>query len=515
MKKIRVRFAPSPTGALHIGGVRTALYNYLLAKKMGGTLILRIEDTDQTRYVPGAEDYIVEALKWCGITFDEGPEIGGDYGPYRQSERKAMYGQYADQLVKAGHAYYAFDSEEELETYRTKFKQEKKTFRYDSATRMQLKNSLTMSADEIKSRLESGVDYTIRLKIPKDEEIQINDLVRGIVTMSSNELDDKVMLKSDGMPTYHLANIVDDHFMEISHVIRGEEWLPSTGHHVYLYRFLGWEDIMPSFAHLPLILKPTGKGKLGKRDGSKFGFPVFPLKWEGNTPEDSFTGFREFGFDPKAVLNFLAFLGWNPGTEQEIFSLEELCEAFSIDRIGKSGARFDFEKALWFNQQYLINTPNEILAKTIRLLIQEKGHEVNDKYLSAFCGLMKERVNLYPEFLEQGYYFFEPVREYEEKIIRKKWKPERREGLSELGKRLTALADYSPINIENTIKSFMEEKSMGFGDILPFYRIGLTGTTKGPSVYDMMSLLGKTEVESRLNKAFDHFDKVKAVKDAN
>jgi len=341
MSGIRVRFAPSPTGALHIGGVRTALYNYLLAKKHNGTFILRIEDTDQTRYVPGAEDYIQEALAWLGFSPDEGPKQGGDYGPYRQSERKDLYAQYAMQLLKDGNAYYAFDTAESLTAQRSAYEARKEVFRYDASTRMGLSNSLTMSAEDVEKRLSSGEPYTIRLKIPADESITIQDQVRGDVTFSSNELDDKIMLKGDGMPTYHLANIVDDHLMEITHVIRGEEWLPSTAHHKYLYRFLGWEETMPQFAHLPLILKPTGKGKLSKRDGAKLGIPVFPLAWKGATAEESFTGFREYGFDPQAANNFLAFLGWNPGTEQEMFSLEELVEAFTIERVGKAGARFD------------------------------------------------------------------------------------------------------------------------------------------------------------------------------
>lgn len=510
MKNVRVRFAPSPTGALHIGGVRTALYNYLLAKKMGGTFILRIEDTDQTRYVPGAEDYIREALKWCGIELDEGPGIGGDYGPYRQSERKSIYGAYAQQLIDGDHAYYAFDTADELTQMRNEYESRKEVFRYDGVTRMQLKNSLTLSKEEVEKRINSGAPYTIRLKVPTGEAVHINDLIRGKVTFQTNELDDKIMLKGDGMPTYHLANIVDDHKMEISHVIRGEEWLPSTAHHVLLYRAFGWEEAMPQFAHLPLILKPTGKGKLGKRDGNKFGFPVFPLSWNGKTEEDSFTGFREFGFDPQAVLNFLAFLGWNPGTEQEIFSLEDLCGAFSLERIGKSGARFDFEKAKWFNQQYIMATDNAALADQLTPMVKAKGYEVDAAYLTAFCGLMKERVSLLPEFLANGYYFFEPVQNYEEKPIRKKWRLDRRPGLLDLNASLNALETYDATAIETQVKSFMETNEMGFGDILPFLRIALTGSMKGPSIFDVMALLGKKEVSNRLSKAFDHFDAVKS-----
>ncbi len=507
MSDLRVRFAPSPTGALHIGGVRTALYNYLLAKKMGGTFILRIEDTDQTRYVAGAEDYIIRALKWCNITLDEGPGIGGEYGPYRQSERKDLYRQYAERLVENGHAYYAFDTAEELTAQRSTFEARKETFRYGIFTREKMKNSLTLSKEEVDKRLASGDDYTIRLKINKDEEVIVEDLVRGTVTFQSNELDDKIMLKSDGMPTYHMANIVDDHLMKISHVIRGEEWLPSTAHHVLLYRYLGWEDTMPKFAHLPLILKPNGKGKLSKRDGDSLGIPVFPLSWKGDDVKDEFTGFDEFGFDPNAVLNFLAFLGWNPGTEQEIFSLEELCEAFSIERIGKAGARFDFDKARWFNQQYIIATADDVLAKRLRPALEAKGYEASDEYLTAFCGLMKERVMLDTEFLDKGYYFFESVKEYDPKTIRKKWKTERLGLFEELQSRLCDLEDYSAVNIESEVKTFMADHELGFGDVLPILRVGLTGTMKGPSVFDMMALFGKEKVDNRLSEAYTHFSK--------
>lgn len=509
MSSVRVRFAPSPTGALHIGGVRTALYNYLLAKKTGGTFILRIEDTDQTRYVPGAEDYIKESLQWLGIEPVEGPEIGGEFGPYRQSERKAMYGQFAQQLIDSGNAYYAFDTPEELSALRASYEDRKEIFKYDNSTRDQLKNSLTLPPEAVQRRLDSGEPYTIRLKIPKDENVTFNDLIRGEVTFQSNELDDKIMLKGDGMPTYHLANIVDDHFMKISHVIRGEEWLSSTPHHVYLYRFLGWEETMPAFAHLPLILKPTGKGKLGKRDGAKFGFPVFPLSWEGATPEDSFEGFREFGFDPAAVLNFLAFLGWNPGTEQEIFSLDELSEAFSLDRIGKSGAKFDYEKAKWFNQQYLMAKSGAELAKAIKPLVDDKGYTVSDGYLAKVCEMMKERVLFLPDFLETGYYFFEPVKAYDEKTIRKRWKPERQAQFDELVEVINKATPFEATVIETAVKGFMEKHSFGFGDVLPILRIALSGTMKGPSVFEMIEVLGQTSTTDRLKKAYVFFNEVK------
>lgn len=509
MNNIRLRFAPSPTGPLHIGGVRTALYNYLLAKKTGGTFILRIEDTDQTRYVPGAEDYIIESLKWCGLEPQEGPGFGGEYGPYRQSERKALYQKYAQELIDNGNAYYAFDTSEELDERRQQEKEKgNHTFKYDSKLRKEMKNSETLSPEEVKSRLASGVPYTVRLKIPENEIVTVQDLIRGEVNFQSNELDDKIILKGDGMPTYHLANIVDDHLMKISHVIRGEEWLPSTAHHVLMYRFFGWEDGMPQFAHLPLILKPNGKGKLSKRDGAKLGIPVFPLSWEGTGEDDAFEGFREFGFDPKAVINFLSFLGWNPGTEQEIFSLEELCEAFSVEKIGKAGARFDFDKAKWFNQQYIISASNESLSAAIRPIIASKGHQPSDDYLAAFCGLLKERVTFLPDFWESGYYFFEEVKVYDEKNIRKKWKSERREKFDNLCLQLKNLEAFNAENIETTVKSFMSENEFGFGDVLPILRISLSGTMKGPSVFDMMALMGKELVVNRLAKSYDDFTKI-------
>ena len=414
MNKPRVRFAPSPTGALHIGGVRTALYDYLIAKQKGGAFVLRIEDTDQTRYVPGAEDYIKEALEWVGIIPDEGPGYGGDYGPYRQSERKAIYKEYGEKLIVSGNAYYAFDTPDELTAAREAAKAAgNHSFKYSAANRQKMRNSTSLPAAEVEQLLADKVPYVIRLKVPTNQTISFNDKIKGTVSFSSNELDDKVMMKADGMPTYHLANVVDDRLMKINLVIRGDEWLSSTPHHVLLYRAFGWGEEMPIFAHLPLILKPSGKGKLSKRDGAKFGFPVFPLSWKGATPEDSFDGFKDFGFDPAAVVNFLAFLGWNPGTEQEMFTLQGLVDAFSLDKVGKSGARFDFEKAKWFNQQYLIAADNGVLAKMVRPLIEEKGQNPSQVYLEKFCGLMKERVMLLPEFWEKGYYFFESVKEYE------------------------------------------------------------------------------------------------------
>ncbi len=511
MENCRVRFAPSPTGALHIGGVRTALYNYLLAKKLGGTFILRIEDTDQTRYVPGAEDYILEALSWLDIRLDEGPGVGGDYGPYRQSERESMYKEYAIKLVENGHAYYAFDTPEELDERRNAEKAKgNHNFKYDHSVRKEMRNSLTIDADEVKRMLEYGTPYTIRLMVPTDETVAFNDIIRSDVKFSSNELDDKVMLKADGMPTYHLANVVDDYLMKITHVIRGEEWLPSTAHHVLLYKFLGWEDAMPQFAHLPLILKPTGNGKLSKRDGAKLGIPVFPLSWDSEKEEDSFKGFREFGFLPEAVLNFLAFLGWNPGTEEEFFRLDDLIQAFDLNKVSKGGARFDFDKAKWFNQQYIINSDTNTLLGLVRPLADAKQIDCTDEYLSKCIDLMKERVQFLPDFLEVGYYLFEKVRNYEEKPIRKKWKPEQRPMFEELLEDLLSLENFESASIETSIKTFMAKYELGFGNVLPFLRIGMAGTMKGPGVFEMMELLGKDEVKERMTTAYTAFDGIKA-----
>lgn len=507
MEKFRLRFAPSPTGALHIGGVRTALYNYLLAKKHKGQFILRIEDTDQNRFVPGAEDYIIEALEWCGLSIDEGPKQGGEFGPYRQSERKELYQKYAQQLVDNGKAYYAFDTPEELEARRNAEKEKgNHNFKYGAAVRDEMNNSIALGEAATKEKLAQNHPYTIRLLIPKDEQIVINDLVRGDVTFNSNELDDKIIMKADGMPTYHLANIVDDHLMEITHVIRGEEWLPSTAHHVLLYRAMGWEASMPKFAHLPLILKPTGKGKLSKRDGAKLGIPVFPLAWEGATPEDSFQGFREWGFDPKAVINFLAFLGWNPGTEQELFSLDELIAAFSVEKIGKAGARFDFDKAKWFNQQYMIHADHEYLVEKVRPIIEANGASASHEFLLTFVEMMKERVTFYQDFWDNGYYFFEPAKTFDEKILKKKWKPERRAQFDLFYEALAGIEQFEAAPIKAAVEQFMEEQELKYGDVLPILRLAITGTTKGPAIFEMMELLGKDEIIRRIKDAYVRFD---------
>lgn len=511
MTPVRVRFAPSPTGALHIGGVRTALYNYLLAHQTGGTFILRIEDTDQTRYVEGAEDYIREALAWCGINPAEGPKIGGNYGPYRQSDRREIYQQHTQQLIDKGMAYYAFDTPEELDACRDAAKAAgNHNFKYDAATRGEMRNSLSLTKAATEQLLADGTPYVIRLLVTPGETVNFNDVVRENVSFSSDELDDKVLMKADGLPTYHLANIVDDRLMGITHVIRGEEWLPSTAHHVLLYRAFGWEAEMPVFAHLPLILKPTGKGKLSKRDGQTLGIPVFPLAWPPAgveaTEEESFTGFREAGFDPRAVVNFLAFLGWNPGTEQEIFTMDELIAAFSIDKIGKSGARFDYDKAKWYNQQYILKTADAELLPVVRKVVENHGHTATDDYLLGIISLMKERVITYDEFYTTATYFFEPVGELDEKIIRKKWKSDDRPTFEVLRTRLAALNDWNAATLKSQTVAFMEENSLGFGAVLPILRVAMSGTTQGPDAFEMMALLGKDTVVQRLGEGYDRFD---------
>ena len=501
MTDVRVRFAPSPTGALHIGGVRTALYNYLFAKRNNGTFILRVEDTDQTRYVEGAEKYVADALNWFGIMPEEGPGIGGDYGPYRQSERKSMYKQYADQLIRDGHAYYAFDTSEELDVLR----KEDPEFKYGVKTRNQLKNSLTLSADEVQKLLNESQHIAVRLKIPEDQSIDFDDHVRGHVVFDSNELDDKVILKGDGMPTYHLANIVDDHLMKISHVIRGEEWLSSTPHHVIMYRYFGWQT--PEFAHLPLILKPTGKGKLSKRDGAKFGFPVFPLSWESVNVEDSFLGFREDGYLPESLLNFLALLGWSPGDDQEILSLDEMTPLFNLDKIVKSGARFDIDKALWFNQQYIIKADNQRLAQLIQAQVIAEGYQTTPDYLSEVCRLMKERVHRTHEIVTNGQFFFVAPSSYDDVTISKKYKSINKEHLLQIAERL---ATAEPSEIENAVKGYVQENGLKLGEFMPLLRIAVSGGMQGPDLMESMILIGGKEASNRLLAAIQHFEKIVA-----
>jgi len=508
-KKIRTRFAPSPTGPLHMGGVRTALYCYLYAKKNNGDFLLRIEDTDQTRFVEGAEKYIIETLKWCGIEPNEGYSFGGEKGPYKQSERKEMYKAYADELVEKGFAYYAFDTAEELTAWRENMKsQGNPSPKYDPITRQYLKNSLSLSADEVKKRLDAGDEWVIRFKMPRNEEVKFEDEIRGVVSFQTNQLDDKVLLKSDGMPTYHLANIVDDHTMEITDVIRGEEWLPSTPLHVLLYRSFGWE--VPRFAHLPLILKPNGKGKLSKRDGDRLGFPVFPLNWTDPETKEESVGYKERGFLPDAFINMLAFLGWNPGTEQELFSLEELVEAFSLERVNKSGARFDFEKTKWFNQQYIKNKSNEELVVLTKSMFDEKGYKADDAKLATICDLIKERATFLHEFPELGYYFFENIKTYDEKNLKKKWKVENNDAFGQLIVKLDELSDFTEANIETTVKSFMEEYSLGFGQVLPILRISITGTMQGPPIFQVMEVIGKELCSERIKLGVDLANSLKA-----
>ncbi len=509
-QKVRTRYAPSPTGFQHIGGIRTALYCYLFTRKVGGSFILRIEDTDQNRYVPGAEEYIVESLKWCGIKCDEGSHVGGEYGPYRQSERKETYGIYAQQMLESGHAYYAFDTSEELTAKRKEYEAQKKVFKYDPSTRMSMRNSISLGKEETEALLAANTPWVIRLKIPADEEVIVEDLVRGMVRVNSNEVDDKILLKGDGMPTYHLANVVDDHLMEITHVIRGEEWLPSTPLHVLLYRALGWEDTMPKFAHLPLILKPTGKGKLSKRDGDKMGFPVFPLAWQHPTNEESSTGYREIGFFPEAFVNLLAFLGWNPGTTQEIFSMDELIAAFSIDRIGKSGARFDWDKAQWFNQQYIKEAAGSTLAEAAIKVAPDAYKGTDLDFLASACELMKERMTFINDIWEKGYFFFESPKEYDAKVVRTKWKEERVPLFHQLKEQFAALDNFSAANVEATVKAFMQEHGLGFGDVLQVFRVMLAGTKSGPPIFEMAELLGKTEVLKRMEESAKTFDEMKA-----
>lgn len=498
-RKVRVRFAPSPTGPLHIGGVRTALYNYLFAKKMGGDFILRIEDTDQTRYVEAAEDYILEALQWCGMEISEGPKHGGNYGPYRQSERKESYRQYAEQLVQSGHAYYAFDTTEELTAMRERLTAAKVAApQYNAVTRETMKNSLTLSEDEVKKRIEEGQPYVIRIKIPRKEEVRFHDAIRGWVVVHSSQIDDKVLFKSDGMPTYHLANIVDDYKMKITHVIRGEEWLPSAPLHVLLYRYLGWEDVMPVFAHLPLILKPDGNGKLSKRDGDRLGFPVFPLNWLDPKSGEQSQGYRERGYFPEAFVNMLAMLGWNPGTNQEIFTTDELIQAFTLERVGKSGAKFDPEKAKWYNQQYLRNYNNAALAKIFNATLQEKGVETTLEYVEKVCGLIKEKTQFTSEFWDFGYYFFQKPTSYDEKVIRKRWNENAATFFPALADALGQLSNWKSDTIEATFKTTAKQLDINPGHVMQLFRVLLSGQGGGPVLFEMTELIGQKEVVSRL-----------------
>jgi len=492
-EKIRVRFAPSPTGPLHIGGVRTALYNYLFAKKNKGDLILRIEDTDQTRLVPGAEKYIIDALDWCGIKFDEGVHIGGPYAPYRQSERKNFYTLYAEQLVKNGYAYYAFDTAEELEVVRKEYESKKENFFYHSANRLHFKNSLSLSETDIQNRLISGEKYVIRIKIPENEQIIVHDLIRGKVVFDSTLLDDKVLYKSDGMPTYHLANVVDDYMMKITHVIRGEEWLPSTPLHVLLYRFLDWQDSMPCFAHLPLLLKPDGKGKLSKRDGDRLGFPVFPLNWNDITTGEISSGFRESGYFPEAFVNLLALLGWNPGTEKELFSMSELIDEFSLEKVGKSGSKFDPDKARWFNHQYILQKSPETLTDLFIPVLKEKKLLIDIPYIKKICSLMKERINFIHELWDKSSFFYIIPSDYDIKTISKNVNP----STIELLKCFTEFVDSSPEKTD-IVTTFLETYNLEKAQLVPFLRIGIVGNSTGPDISAIINIIGKTETTKRI-----------------
>ena len=495
-QEVRVRFAPSPTGPLHIGGVRTALFNYLFAKKHNGIFYLRIEDTDQNRFVPGAEAYILEALEWLGIAPDETVGKNEKFGPYRQSERKEIYKAYADQLIASGNAYYAFDSGDNLDTLRKDYEAVGKTFIYNHSIRETLDNSLTNSAEETSKRIAAGQDYVIRFKTPVDETLHLNDIIRGDIKFETNLLDDKVLFKSDGMPTYHLANIVDDHLMETTHVIRGEEWLPSMPLHVLLYRSFGWEA--PEFAHLPLILKPIGNGKLSKRDGDKLGFPVFPLEWK--TEDGLSSGYREKGFFPEAVINFLALLGWNDGTDQELYALEELTQAFDLNRVHKAGAKFDPEKNKWFNHQYLMKQSDADLAQAFAPILAEKGITVSEDKLVRIVSSIKERAHFVSEFWELSDYFFAAPNTYDEKAS-KNWKVDTSDLMSQLIEMLESIDDFTSVNIETIVKDWMTQNEIGMGRIMQPLRLSLVGALKGPHLFDIIELIGKEETISRIKKA--------------
>ena len=499
-RKVRVRFAPSPTGALHIGGVRTALYNYLFARQHGGKLIFRIEDTDSHRFVPGAEDYIIEAFKWLGITFDEGVSFGGDKGPYRQSERREIYKTYVKQLLDAGKAYIAFDTPEELDAKRNEIK----NFQYDAHTRGMMRNSLTLGEEETKRLIESGEQYVVRFKIEPNEDVHVNDIIRGDVVINSSILDDKVLYKSaDELPTYHLANIVDDHLMEITHVIRGEEWLPSAPLHVLLYRAFGWEDSMPRFAHLPLLLKPDGKGKLSKRDGDRLGFPVFPLEWTDPKTGERSSGYRESGYLPEAVVNFLALLGWNPGTDQEILSMQELIDQFDLEKCSKAGARFDYVKGTWFNHEYILKKTDAELAPDFDRILRQNGIEAPMERVTAVVGMMKSRVNFIKELWPLCKFFFVAPESYDEKTTRKRWKENSHTQLSELCDFLEQLDDFSLENQEAQVMKWIEEKEYRTGDIMNAWRLALVGEGKGPHMFDISAFLGKEETLRRTRRAIE------------
>ena len=499
-RKVRVRFAPSPTGALHIGGVRTALYNYLFARQHGGDLVFRIEDTDSNRFVPGAEEYIIESFRWLGIKFDEGVSFGGEHGPYRQSERRSIYKKYVEQLLAADKAYIAFDTPEQLEAKRAEIQ----NFQYDAHTRGEMTNSLTLPKEEVERRIADGEQYVVRFKVEPGIEVHIDDMIRGHVVIKSDILDDKVLYKSaDELPTYHLANIVDDHLMEITHVIRGEEWLPSAPLHVLLYRAFGWEDTMPTFAHLPLLLKPEGKGKLSKRDGDRLGFPVFPLEWHDPKTGDVSSGYRESGYFPEAVVNFLALLGWNPGTEQELFTLDELVQAFDIHKCSKAGARFDYQKGIWFNHEYMLKKSNEEVANLFAPIVANNGVDESMGRITKVVAMMKDRVNFVKELWPLCSFFFIAPTEYDEKTVKKRWKADSAKVMGELADVLEGIDDFSVEGQEPVVMKWIEEKGYKLGDVMNAFRLTLVGIGKGPGMFDISAFLGKEETLKRMRKAIE------------
>jgi glutamyl-tRNA synthetase len=506
LRRVRVRFAPSPTGALHIGGIRTALFNYLLAKKNGGDFILRIEDTDQNRFVAGAEQYIIEALSWCGIAPNEGIGAGdGPHAPYRQSERKPMYRQYAERLISSGHAYYAFDTEEELDRWREDMKaQGVPSPQYSASTRQYLQNSTSLSTDETATRIARGDKYVIRFKMPRNEDVKFHDLIRGWVTFNTSQLDDKVLLKHDGMPTYHLAHVVDDTLMEITHAIRGEEWLPSAPLHVLCFRALDLEATMPLYAHLPLILKPDGNGKLSKRDGDKLGFPSFPITWVDPATGDTATGYREHGFFPEALMNFLAFIGWNPGGDKELLSMDELIESFSLEKVHKAGARFDYEKAKWYNQQYLKAKSNEQLAALIKSQMIAAGFNDTEEQLALYCGLVKERCTFLNDLVNAGPFLYREIENYDQDTIKKKWKLEIAHKLEEY----LALPTNRELGAEDWTNGFISYTGLKTGEIMPVMRVALAGVLQGPPVIEMAKYLGTVGIINRLKKSFEYFKSI-------
>jgi glutamyl-tRNA synthetase len=502
-REVRVRFAPSPTGGLHIGGVRTALYNYLYARNHGGKFVLRIEDTDQARKVDGAEEYIIEALKWCGIEPDEGPNIGGNYSPYRQSERLAIYRDHVNQLLASGNAYYAFDTPEELTTMRERLQKEKAAIQqYGISTRIGMRNSITLGSEEAEKLIAAGIAYVVRIKVPENQTIIVDDIIRGRVEVDSATIDDKILLKSDGFPTYHLANVVDDHLMEISHVIRGEEWLPSAPLHVLLYQLFGWRATMPEFAHLPLILKPEGSGKLSKRDAEKHGFSIFPIAWHDPATGETIDGFREQGYIPEALVNFLALLGWNPGTEEEEFDLARLAEIFDLKRINRAGAKFDVEKAKWFNQLYLRKQPGNLLADEFKRVVEQKGYACSDEKINDIIALLMERVVFFSDFWNQAELFFVKPLEYDEQMARKKWSNEVSEVLATFTKKLTDSIAASTEETKQLLWEAANEQGLGIGKVMPSLRLALVGYNGGPDLMNIIKILGAKETSERIQEAF-------------